>query len=126
MLLRDSGGTYSYSNAGTNTLIQVEAKGAVKLLDIHVTNPGGSIGYLQIYNGGSANGSAGTPTYTIPVNSGTAATGTPSFASFRDIVYPQGRQFNNGLSYLWAAGGTGTVAHGVNAVIDIGYVGPNL
>ena len=123
MQLRDVGGTYSYSIAGTNTLTQVQPAGALKLLDIHVTNIGGSTGYLQLYNGGSANGSAGTPTFTIPVFSGTAGAGTPTFPAFRDIFYPQGRQFSTGLSYLWSAGGTGTVAHGANAIVDITYIG---
>jgi hypothetical protein len=126
MLLRDTGGTYSYSTVGTNTLTQVSAVGAVKLLDIHVSHVGGSVGYLQFYNGGSANGSAGTPTFAVAVFSGTAGAGTPSFNASRDLAYPQGRQFNTGLSYLWAAGPTGTVAHGVNAIVDITYVGPVL
>ena len=113
-------GTYSYSIAGTNTLTQVTADPTV-LYQVGVSQFGGSMGYLQIYNNGTFDSGAGTPAFTIPLNSGTSGGGTPSF---RDVIFgPSGRQMSAGLSYLWAAGGTGTVAHGVNAIVDITYRG---
>lgn len=111
-----SPGTYSYSIAGTNTLIQVSAKPSI-LYHVSVSHNGGSAGFLQLYNNGSATASAGTPDFVIPVSSGTSGAGTPAA---RDILYgPSGRELTAGLSYLWAAGPTGTVAHGVNAIVDI-------
>ena len=113
-------GTYSYGIAGSNTLVEVTANPTV-LYQVSVSNFGGSMGYLQIYNNGTFDSGAGTPTFTIPLNSGTSGAGTPTF---RDIVFgPYGRQMSAGLSYLWAAVTTGTVAHGVNAVVDFGYRG---
>lgn len=112
----NKGGTYSYSAAGTNTLTQVTAN-PTTLYHISIAQNGGSAGFLQVYNNGSAAASAGTPDFVIPLNSGTSGAGTPAT---RDVVYSQyGRQMDGGLSYLWAAGQTGTVAHGVNAVVDI-------
>ena len=113
-------GTFSYSIAGTNTLTDVTAK-PTALLHISVAQNGGSAGFLQIYNNGSANAAAGagTPDFAIAVPSGTQGAGTPAT---RDINYgPFGRELTKGLSYLWAAGPTGTVAHGVNATVDITY-----
>ena len=117
--IHQPGGTYSYSAGGTNTPTQVTAN-PTTLYHISVTNLGGSIGYLQVYNNGTIDIGAGTPSFTIPVNSGTSGAGTPSFESERDVVYgAYGRQMDGGLSYIWAAGATGTVAHGVNAIVDI-------
>jgi len=116
-------GVGHYNASGSNTLTQVESV-PVTVYSISVSNVGGSVGYLQVYNNGTAAVTAGTlHAMTVPVYSGTAASGTPSNSIFpaRDIVYPVGKQFSNGLSYLWAAGTTGTVAHGVNAIVDITY-----
>ena len=122
-MVNDRGASFSYSVAGTNTLTQVDA-GPVTLHHISVSHQGGSVGYLQVYNNASADAGAGTPDFTIAVNSGTAAAGTPTLMAYRDIKYgAYGRQLDGGLSYLWAAGATGTVAHGVNAVVDITYKG---
>ena len=113
-------GTYSYSVAGSNTLTQVTADPTV-LYQVSVSQFGGSMGYLQVYNNGTFDAGAGTPTFTIPLNSGTSGGGTPAF---RDVVFgPYGRQMSAGLSYLWAAGAPGTVAHGVNAVVDLSFRG---
>ena len=112
----NEGGTYSYNVAGTNTLTQVSAN-PTALYHFSVSHNGGSAGFLQVYDNGSADAGAGTPSFVIAISSGTANAGTPSF---RDIQYgPFGRQMNGGISYLFAAGPTGTVAHGVNAVVDI-------
>ena len=119
-------GSYSYNAVGSNTLVQVTASPTV-LYDLHIHQNGGSMGYLQIYNGGTGDPSGGTITagtlmdWVVAVPSGTSGAGTPTV---RDIVYgPFGRAMNGGLSYMWAAGSTGTVAHGVNCVIDITYRG---
>ena len=113
-------GTYSYNGAGSNTPVQVTANPTV-LYQVSVSQTGGSAGFLQLYNNGTFDVGAGTPDFVIPLNSGTSGAGTPAF---RDVVFgPYGRQMSAGLSYLWAAGATGTVAHGVNAVVDIGYRG---
>lgn len=113
-------GTYSYNAAGSNTLIQVTNYPTV-LYSVHLANNGGSMGYLQVYNNGTSDAGAGTPTFTIPLNSGTSGAGTPAL---RDVVFgPSGRKMDAGLSYLWAAGPTGTVAHGVNCLVDISYKG---
>lgn len=118
-----SPGTYSYSAVGSNTLIQVTAD-PTTLYQVSVSHNGGSVGYLQVYNNGSADAGAGTPDFTVAIHAGTAAAGTPSFEATRDIVYgPSGRVMSAGLSYLFAAGATGTVAHGVNAIVDITYRG---
>lgn len=110
------GGTYHYNAAGTNTLTQV-TKNPTNIFHISVAQNGGSAGFLQIYNNASADAGAGTPDFVIPLNSGTSGAGTPAT---RDIYYqPYGRELSGGLSYLWAAGPTGTVAHGVNATVDI-------
>ena len=112
----NKGGTYSYNAAGSNTLTQVTAN-PTTLYHISVYQNGGSAGFLQVYNNSSASADAGTPTFVIPVNSGTSGAGTPAE---RQVPYgPYGRQMDGGLSYLWAAGPTGTVAHGVNATVDI-------
>lgn len=111
-------GTFSYSLAGTNTLAQVSGTPTV-LYHISISQTGGSAGFLQIYNNPSAGATAGSPDFVIPLPSGTSGAGTPTF---REVDYgPSGRGLNKGLSYLWAAGGTGTVAHGVNATVDITY-----
>ena len=113
-------GTYSYNAAGSNTPVQVADHPTV-LYQVSVAQFGGSMGYLQVYNNGSQAIDVGTPNFTIPLNSGTSGAGTPSF---RDVVFgPAGRQMSGGLSYLWAAGATGTVAHGVNVLIDLTYRG---
>lgn len=114
-------GTFNYSRVGSNTLVQVSGT-PTTLYHISVSHQGGSIGFLQIYNNGSASATAGSPDFVIAVDSGTTIASNPSFQAARDIVYgPAGRGLSNGLSYLWAAGGTGTVAHGVNAIVDITY-----
>ena len=113
-MLNDRGASFSYSNAGTNTLTQVDA-GPVTLFHIGATNTGGSVGYLHIYNNGSADAGAGTPDITFPIRSGTE----PQEISFD----PYGVQLDGGLSYLWAVGATGTVAHGVNLNLNIAYKG---
>ena len=116
-------GTYSYSASGSNTLTQVSAD-PTTLYHVSISHQGGSVGYLQIYNNGSADAGAGTPTFTVAVQAGTGAAGTPDFEATRDVMYgPSGRIMSAGLSYLWAAGATGTVAHGVNAIVDISYRG---
>ena len=115
-LIDQIGGTFSYSIAGTNTPTQVTAN-PTTLFHLSVSQFGGSMGYLQVYNNGSADLGAGTPDFTIPLNSGTVGAGTPAF---RDVAFgPYGRQMDGGISYLWSAGPTGTVVHGVNAVVDI-------
>lgn len=108
-------GTPHYNIAGTNTLTQVSTS-AVTIYSLHIEQNGGSAGFLQLYDGGSAGaaGSAGTPQVAFAVSSGTSGAGTPSIG--RD-TFPAGLHFGNGLSYLWAAGATGTVAHGVNAAV---------
>ena len=122
-LIDEKGASFSYSAAGTNTLIQVDA-GPCVLYHISVTNNSGSVGYLQLYNNGSADAGAGTPDFTIAVHSGTAAAGTPSFAAYREVSYgAAGRAMNGGISYLWATGATGTAAQPVNSVVDISYRG---
>lgn len=114
------GGELSYSVAGTNTLTQVTPD-PTTLYQVSVSQTGGSVGFLQVYNNGSAAAGAGTPDFVIPLNTGTSGAGTPSF---RDVQFgPYGRQMSGGLSYLWAAGATGTVVHGVNATVDITYRG---
>lgn len=116
------GGTFNYSIAGTNTLTEV-TKDPTTLYGISVAQFGGSMGYLQVYNNGTQQAGAGTPDFIIPLSTGTF-TGTPSS---RDINYsPHGRQMNGGLSYLWAAGATGTVAHGVNAMVEFSFRGSNI
>lgn len=115
--------SFHYNASGSNTLIQIEAI-PVTIYSVSVSQNGGSVGYLQLYNNGTAPLTAGTlMNTTIPVYSGTAASGTPpnSIVPVRDIFYPQGKHFEKGFSYLWAAGTTGTVSHGVNAIIDITY-----
>ena len=118
----NKGGTYSYSIAGTNTPTQVTAN-PTTLYHIVVSHNGGSAGFLQIYNNGTnqvqgpGGTEIGTPAFAIPVNSGTSGAGTPGL---REITYgPFGRQMDAGLSYLWSAGPTGTVVHGVNCTVDI-------
>ena len=119
-------GTYSYSVTGTNTITQVIAGPAV-LYHISASHIGGSVGYLQIYNNGTQHSTAGEPTFAVAIYSGTAAAGTPSFEATRDIVYgPYGRKMSGGISYLWAAGATGTAAHGVNVTVDITYKGTSI
>lgn len=123
MSLNERGAGFSYSNAGSNTLTQVDA-GPVTLYSIHVSHQGGSVGFLQFYNNGSADAGAGTPDFALAVNSGTAAAGTPTLMAHRDVVLgAYGVQLDAGLSYLWAAGATGTTAHGVNANVTLTYKG---
>ena len=116
----DQPGTFSYSVAGTNTLTQVASYPTV-IYHLSLEQNGGSAGFLQIYNNGTQDAGAGTPDFVVSLNSGTSGAGTPAR---RDIDYgPYGRRLNGGLSYLWAAGPTGTVAHGVNAVVDVTHRG---
>lgn len=118
-----TGASFSYSNAGTNTLTQVSASRVV-LYHISVSHQGGSVGFIQLYNNASADAGAGTPDMVFAVNSGTAGAGTPTLMTHRDIDFgATGVAFNGGLSYLWAAGATGTVAHGVNANLTLIYRG---
>lgn len=115
-----SPGTFTYTRAGSNTLVQVTGTPTI-LYHVSVSHQGGSVGFLQLYNSGTAAAGAGTPDFVIAVDSGTTIAANPSFQAARDVVFgPAGRSLQ-GLSYLWAAGGTGTVAHGVNAVVDITY-----
>ena len=116
----DNPGTFSYSINGTNTLTQVVPYPTI-LYQLSVAQFGGSMGYLQLYNNGTQEAGAGTPDFTVPLNSGTSGAGTPAT---RDVTFgPYGRRMNGGLSYLWAAGPTGTVAHGVNCTIYVTYRG---
>lgn len=125
-IIEQKGASYKYDAAGTNTLVQV-SKDPVTLYRIDIYNAGGSVGFLQFYDNGTAEASAGTPDFAFPVNSGTAAAGTPSLMSYRDIdLGPTGIALKGGLSYLWAVGGTGTVAHGVNANLFLSYKGTAL
>ena len=119
-LIDEKGASFNYSAAGTNTLTQVDAGPSV-LFHLSVAQTGGSAGFLQFYNNGSADAGAGTPDFAVALASGTSGAGTPST---RDIVFGQhGRAMNGGVSYLWAAGATGTVAHGVNATVDLTFRG---
>ena len=114
-------GVGHYNAAGSNTLVQVSTD-PLAIYSISVSNTGGSVGYLQVWNAGTAALTAGTlMDFIVPVFSGTAGAGTPSYNASRDVFYPFGRQAKAGLSYMWAAGTTGTVAHGVNAIIDITF-----
>ena len=116
-------GTFSYNVAGTNTPTQVIAGPAV-LYQVSVSQNGGSAGFLQLYNNGTQDYGAGTPDFVIPLSSGTSGAGTPSS---RDVVFgPHGRVMSGGITYLWAAGATGTVAHGVNATVDLTYKGTGI
>ena len=118
----ESGGTFSYNVAGTNTLTQV-TKDPTVIYSLHMEQNGGSAGFLQIYNNGTQDAGAGTPNFAIALNSGTSGAGTPAI---RDVVFgPYGRKMDGGLSYLWAAGATGTVAHGVNCSVGVTYRGSN-
>ena len=113
-------GTYSYNSAGSNTPVQVAAYPTV-LYHLSVEQNGGSAGFLQVYNNGTQQVGAGTPDFVVALSSGTSGAGTPAR---RDVAYgAYGRRLNGGLSYLWAAGPTGTVAHGVNCTIDVTYRG---
>ena len=115
-------GSTHFNASGSNTLTQVTAS-PITVYNLSLTQLGGSVGYLQVYGAGTSGITAGTNmTFDVPVISGTAGAGTPSFKADRDINYYPGKQLQ-GLSYLWAAGSTGTVAHGVNAIIDITYKG---
>lgn len=115
-------GTYYYNGAGSNTPVQVtDAPTAV--YQISVGQNGGSAGFLQVYNNGTYNVQGaggtviGTPDFVVPVASGTSGAGTPAVQT---ISYaPYGRVLDGGLSFIWSAGATGTVAHGVNAIINI-------
>ena len=109
-------GQFTYSTVGSNTAVQV-TDNPTTVFNISIEQNGGSAGFLQLYNNGTFDISAGVaPTLVYAVSSGTSGGGTPAI---RDIVYPGGLGFNKGFSYLWAAGPTGTVAHGVNASIII-------
>ena len=119
-LIEERGASFSYSAVGSNTLVQVTSSPAV-LYQILVSHSGGSVGYLQIYNNGTADGTAGTPDFAIPIGAGTSGAEIPGF---RNVFYgPVGRGMDGGISYLFAAGATGTVAHGVNATVDLTYRG---
>ena len=111
MGIYDEAGTYYYTNAGTNTLTQVTAN-PTYLYHLSVANTGGSVGYLHVYNNGSADAGAGTPDLTFPVPGGTAD---------REIDFPNGIRLDGGCSILWAVGATGTVAHGANANVNAGF-----
>ena len=118
----ERGGTFSYNSAGSNVPVQV-TKDPTTLYHVSMAQSGGSMGYLQIYNNGTQDIGVGTPDFVIPLNSGTSGAGTPAL---RDVTFgPYGRRMDGGLSYLWAAGATGTVAHGVNVLLDITYRGSN-
>lgn len=111
---------FHYSIAGSNTLTNV-SKDPTAIYQISVYQNGGSAGFLQVYNNGTIDATAGSPDFAVPVSAGTFGAGTPSSNT---ITYgPYGRRLSGGLSYLWAAGPTGTVAHGVNCTIDITYRG---
>ena len=119
------GAQFHYNAVGSNVPTQVTSTPA-RLYSIHVSQFGGSMGYLQMYNAGTGDVTGGTITpgtnvdWTVTVPSGTSGAGTPAF---RDIFYPKGIEMSSGISYLWAAGSTGTVAHGVNAVVHFSYQG---
>ena len=110
-------GTPFYDSAGTNTIKEASSS-AVTVYSLRVEQFGGSAGWIQLYGASSdvAGGSVGTPTVAFAVPSGTSGAGTPSSTS---LTFPAGMHFVNGLSYLWAAGAGGTVAHGVNAAVII-------
>ena len=109
-------GKFTYSAAGTNTIVQVTDEPTV-IFNISIEQFGGSAGYLQLYNNGTNAVTAGNaPTLAYAVAAGTFTAGTPAT---RDLIFPGGLGFNQGLSYLWTAGPTGTVAHGVNASVII-------
>lgn len=120
---RDPGGTFFYTSVGSNTLIQV-SNTSIVLFDCDITINGGSAGYLQFYLAGSqtASGSAGTPDFIYAV-SPHSQQGT---VGWRDLDFPIGRQCNKGLSILWSPNGTGTVAHGNNAIVNMTYVGTGI
>lgn len=112
-------GTYHLSFVGSNTPTQVTAKPTI-LYSLSVAHNGGSAGYLQVYDNGTGAITAGTNMQmSFAVASGTFAAGTPAQIS-KDFG-PNGVAMNGGLSYLWATGTTGTVAHETNAVINIVY-----
>lgn len=105
----------AYSAAGTNTIVEV-SDNPTTLTNISVEQFGGSGGWLQIYNNGTKDATAGSPDLAYGVGAGTFTAGTPAT---RDLIFPGGLGLNKGASYLWAAGATGTVAHGVNARVTI-------
>ena len=119
------GAQFHYNAVGSNTLVQVTASPA-RLYSVHVSQNGGSMGYLQMYNAGTGDPVGGTITagtlmdWVVTLPSGTSGAGTPAF---RDIAYPKGVEMSGGISYMWAAGSTGTVAHGVNVVVHMSYQG---
>ena len=121
MSIYEEPSSFHYSAAGTNTPTQV-ANSPVTLFRVNVANLGGSTGFLQIYNNGSADLGAGTPDLTIPVppnvstTSGTVQTKDRDYGSY-------GLKLSGGLSYLWANAATGTVVMATNAVVDIAYKG---
>lgn len=122
-LIDERGASFSYNTVGSNTIVQVVAEPAV-LYHVSISHQGGSVGYLQLYNNGTQDTATGTPDITFAVNAGTAAAGTPTLMVLRDVDFgPVGIAFNGGLSYLWAAGVTGTAAHGANANITLVYRG---
>lgn len=109
-------GKFTYSAVGSNTKVEVSNEPTV-IFNISIEQNGGSAGFLQLYNNGTGDITAGVaPTLVYAVGAGTFTAGTPAY---RDISYPGGLGFNQGLSYLWAAGPTGTVSHGVNAALTI-------
>lgn len=105
---------FTYSTVGSNTKVQISDNPTV-VYNISIEHNGGSAGFLQVYNNGTEAVTAGnSPTLVYAVGAGTFTAGTPAA---RDLTFPGGLGFNQGLSYLWAAGPTGTVAHGVNASV---------
>ena len=107
-------GTPYYDSAGTNTIKQIAGTG-VTVFSIYASQTGGSAGWLQIYNNGTSQTTSGAPDLAFAIPTGTFI-GTPSIHQF---TFPGGMHLNKGLSYLWADGPTGTVAHGVNATVII-------
>ena len=121
MPINDEGATFHYSLAGTNTPTQVQPS-PVTLYQLNVTNIGAVTGYLQVYNNGSADLGAGTPDFVIPVPPNVAtSSGT---VGYRPLDFgSNGLKLSGGLSYLWAAGATGTVAIATNASVFAVYKG---
>lgn len=121
MSIYDEGADFHYSASGTNTPTQVN-KSPVTLYSLNVTNIGAVTGYLQVYNNGSADLGAGTPDFVFPVPPN-VATSSGTVSSRPVDMGPYGLKLSGGLSYLWAAGATGTVAIATNASVFLTYKG---
>ena len=120
------GASFTYSAAGSNTLVQVTPDPAT-LYQISLSQFGGSMGYLQIYNNGTGDAGAGTPDFVIPLGGTAGGAGGAGTPTVRDVNFgPVGLRMSGGISYLWAAGATGTVAHGVNAILNVVFRGTEL